>query len=146
MIAADSIKVQTGMASSSWVPIARAVKHLTIWKASHRPKIASRPGYTDMTGQWNFFGRRKGPAAGIAAGEEASKYKEGTRVSPSWSIDFRINVFHYLLHETGAVKGSGPWRSLNIFSDAVTAFLQDLIDKDQFLPANREDLFLFEGK
>lgn len=146
IIKSDAIKVQTGMAASSWVPIARAVRHLDIWKSTHRPKIGPRTGYTDMSGQWNFFGRIKGPAAGEAAGEEASFYKKGTRSDPTWAVEFKINVYHYLLHEAGLVKGSGPWDSLQIFSDAVVAYIQNLIDKDQFLPANRRDLFIFGRK
>lgn len=129
----DKIAVDTGMAKSSLIPLARAGKFALEFASTIIPKSAPRPGITGLDGQWTFFGPRKGPQAGADAGEKGTKVKLGTKASPRWTLQYTIMVFHYRLHENGLAQLSS-WRTLESFEKGFIAFIQQAIDNDSFIP------------
>ena len=141
----DVIEVDTGMAKSTLVPLARAVKMVTAFKATIHPKTDSRKGLTELDGSWNPEGV-KSDLEGELEGLNAYKYVIANTGRRQWSLSFTIPVWHYVAHELGVVPGTGPWNSLDIFLDGMIDYLQNVLDADRFLPGRLVDMFFFEGE
>lgn len=144
VIDSDVIEVDTGMAKSSLVPLARAVRMKGIFKSSIRPQ-RTRKGYTELDGSWNPEGE-KSAATGEALGEDAFVIVPGKRGVMNWQLEFNIPVWHYVAHELGLVPGTGPWLSLEIFRDAMLNHLKLALEARAFLPDNITELFFFAGR
>lgn len=116
------IQVDTGMAKATILPLARAVRLLEVARASIKPLRKSRKGFTDLSGQWNPTGT-KSAATGEQLGEKAFRLNFGSAKRVLLFFEFRIVVFHYLLHEAGLVPGTGPWNSLEAGRAAFAAHI-----------------------
>ncbi len=118
------IKVDTGMAKATILPLARAVRLLEASRATINPITKSRKGFTELSGQWNPLGK-KSAATGEKLGQDAFTINFGSPQRILFRFEFRIVVFHFILHELGLVPGSGPWNILGIGN---AAFLQYIAD------------------
>lgn len=145
VVDSDVIEVDTGMAKSTLIPMARAVRMVGILRSSISPVIGFRKGITDLSGTWNPDGI-KSASEGEAEGENAFTYVIATGTNKSWSLSFAIPVWHYAGHDIGALSGSGPWNSLDIMLEGMIDFLQTSLDADDFLPKHIPDLFFFTGE
>lgn len=145
VIDSDVIEVETGMAKSTLVPMARAVRMVGILKSSIHPIIGFKKGITELSGRWNPGGFRSA-SEGEAEGEGAFRYVIATGSKKQWLLQFAIPVWHYAGHDIGALPGSGPWNSLDVMLDGVINYLQRALDADAFIPDNLPDLFFFAGE
>lgn len=146
VIESDVIQVETGMAKSTLIPLARAVRTVGLLKASINPKIGSKKGITTLAGTWDPDGERSA-SAGEAEGEDSFQFETGLQNDLVWFLNFTIPVWHYVAHELGLVEDTtGPWLSLDIFLDASVKSLQEALDNDKFLPNRITDLFFFEAE
>ena len=145
VIDSDVIEVDTGMAKSTLIPMARAVRMVGILRSSIHPVTGFRKGITELSGQWNPGGIKSG-SEGEAAGENAFRYVIATGTNKSWTLSFTIPVWHYAGHDIGGLPGTGPWNSLDVMLDGMIDFLQRSLDADDFLPKHLPDLFFFAGE
>lgn len=133
ILADNRIVVDTGMAKSSLIPLARAGKFATEFAATIIPKSPPRQGYTSINGKWDFFIGKKGPESGEEAGEEGTIVRLGTKTKPTWSLKYTIMVFHYRLHESGLAQ-LASWRTLSSFEKGFVVHIQKSIDDGSFDP------------
>lgn len=118
----DLIKVDTGMSRASLLPLARAVRMLTVVRASINPKSAPRKGYTPLDGSYNPTGV-KSIAAGEKLGEKAYRLNFGSPKSPVFRFEFNIVVYQHWIHE---VYNADPnWKALEKGTAAFEAYLKD---------------------
>jgi hypothetical protein len=109
------VKVDTGMARATLLPLARAVQMFQVASRSIKAK-RSRPGYSI--------------SAGEALGKQAFDIKYATVKEPILSFIFRIELLHYILQEIGAGKNnSSAWRSLEKGQQAFDAYIKKHANK-----------------
>ena len=125
----DLIKVDTGMSRASLLPLARAVRMLTVVRASINPKRGPRPGYNagaqGGATSWEVGdpSQPKSIEAGIKAGQKAYRLNFGTPGRPVFRFEFNIVVYQHWLHE---VYNNDPsWKSLERGTDAFRAYIKE---------------------
>lgn len=108
----DLVKVDTGMSRASLIPLARAVRMLTVVRASINPKVASKKGAFDMSGHYDSNGVRD-IQHGIKLGEKAYKLNYGSERRPVFVFEFNIKVYQYWYNESFSNgTNSANWQSL----------------------------------
>lgn len=119
----DLVKVDTGMSRASLIPLARAVRMLTVVRASIHPKHASKKGAFDINGTWDPNGVRD-VEHGIKLGERAYKLNYGSQQHPVFYFEFNIKVYQYWYNESFSNgTNSAGWESL----EKATAAFDDYI-------------------
>lgn len=116
------IRVRSGMSMASLLPLARAVRMMSMIRAqitAQRKREKPRPYYDFPEGKAPAVGK-KTIAHGKRLGEQAFELEFGSPVAPQFVFEFEIRVFHYFINEIGA----GPtqaWRSIEKGREAFLA-------------------------
>lgn len=118
----DLIKVDTGMSRASLLPLARAVRMLTVVRASINPKSKPRQGYNELGGGYNATGV-KSIATGEKLGEKAYKLNLGSPARPVFYFEFNIVVYQHWIHEV--YNSESDWQAIEKGTQAFKAYLED---------------------
>lgn len=119
----DIVKVDTGMARATLLPLARAVRMFTMVSKSIKPK-RQRPGYSI--------------AGGEAYGEDAYDIKFATKDKPILDFIFKVELTQYIIRELGLDYNhdTPAWRSLE----------KGKIAFDNYIHENYKSAFKLTGK
>lgn len=123
------MSVDTGMSKASLLPLSRAVRMLTVARATINPKRTEVKGSMDMNGRWNPNLNRSA-ALGERVGEKAYTLNFGSKARPTFRFEFNIVVYQYLLHEDSAnFTKSQNWQTLKLGMDAFDAYIKEYAPK-----------------
>jgi hypothetical protein len=129
LVLAHIIPSWSGMTWGQFLPLARAVRAVTIIRSQIRQTAPDTPrGYSQLGGGWDY-NIYPSEFEGEKLGRNAYKLLYGTPNRPVFQFHYKMVVFQYWLHEimphAAKASSSGPWGSFEIMISAFERYMME---------------------